>query len=87
MTEKKKRATAKKYVIFSQKGRAKLMDGHLVEVPTLAEVEASLRNLNEWKKWEAEYNEYVTNMLADMGAWHMQGNKLGLNHFSYFVWQ
>ena len=63
------------------------MDGHLVEVPTLAEVEASLRNLNEWKKRKAEYNEYVTNMLADMGAWHMQGNKLGLNHFSYFVRQ
>ena len=87
MTETRKRDATKKYVQFSQAGGAKLMNGHLVEVATLAEVEASLRNPNEWKKWEASYNEYVTKMLADMGAWHMEGDRLGLNHFSYFVWQ
>jgi len=86
MTEAKKRDATKKYVQFSQAGGAKLMNGHLVEVATLAEAEASLRNSNEWKKWEASYNEYVTKMLTDMGAWHMEGDRLGLNRFSYFAW-
>ena len=51
MTETKKRDATKKYVQFSQAGGAKLMNGHLVDVATLAEVEESLRNPNEWKKW------------------------------------
>ena len=87
MTETRKRDATKKYVHFSQAGRATLMNGHLVEVATLAEAEAALRNPNEWNKWEASYNDYVTKMLTDMDAWHMEGDKLGLNHFSYFVWQ
>ena len=87
MTETKKRDATKKYVQFSQAGGAKLMNGHLVEVATLAEVEKALRNPNEWKEWEASYNDYVTKMLTDMGAWHMEGDRLGLNHFSYFTRQ
>ena len=87
MTETRKRDATKKYAQCSQAGGAKLMNGHLVEVATLAEAEAALRNPNEWNKWEASYNDYVTKMLTDMDAWHMEGDKLGLNHFSYFVWQ
>ena len=83
MTEAKKRDATKKYVQFSQAGGAKLMNGHLVEVATLAEVEAALRNPNEWNKWEASYNDYVTKMLTDMGAWHIEGDRLGLNFFSF----
>ena len=87
MTETKKRDATKKYVQFSQAGGAKLMNGHLVEVATPAEVEASLGNANEWKKWEALYDEYVTKVRADIGVWHMCGDRPGLNCFTYFARQ
>ena len=49
MLDERRRVAMEMYVRVSQEGYAKLMNGHLVEVATLAEAEAALRNPNEWK--------------------------------------